>query len=57
MVVLSTVATKLWALLTERGGRYTIEEIKQDLGASQSGVLKALAELEEKGLIRVRSED
>lgn len=48
---ISPLAGKLWRLLTERGGRYTIEELQADLRASKAAIARAIAELEEARLI------
>lgn len=50
---MSPLAGKLWRLLLERGGRYTIEEVKRDLGASKSAIVRAAEELEEARLISI----
>ena len=47
---------QMWRLLTERPGRYTIEEFKRDLRASKVGIGRALAELEELRLISQEEE-
>lgn len=48
---LSTNASKLWRLLTERGAEYSLTEIKRELGISKTALTRALMELEEEGLI------
>lgn len=47
MINVSKQAARLWRLLTERPGHYTIDEIKKDLQTSKTGVSNALLELEE----------
>ena len=48
---ISPLAFKLWRLLTERASHYTIDEIKRDLGCSKAALDRAIAELEDAGLI------
>ena len=50
---MSPLAGKLWRLLTERRGHYTIGEVKRDLGASKAAIVRAAAELEDARLISI----
>lgn len=44
----------MWRLLTERPGRYTVEEILRDLKlGSKAKLNRAMADLEDAGLIRI----
>ena len=56
MVTTSSLALRLWKLLTERPHSLTIEEAKRDLGASKSAIARAILELEEAGLIQISEE-
>ena len=54
---MSPLAIKLWKLLTERPGRYTMQEASIDLKASKSAITRALGELEEERLLSIEEED
>lgn len=56
-VKLTPQASKVWRLLTERGAAYTLTEITRDLSMSKTVITRALAELEEAGLVSLSMED
>lgn len=53
MLKLSPTAFKLYRLLTQRPGRYTLGEAKRDLNASKTKFEQALNELEDQKIISV----
>ena len=52
----SPLAAKLWRLLTERPGRYTIDELRVDLRASKTAIIRAVTELEDLRLLQVEED-
>lgn len=55
--IVTRVAARLLRLLSQRAGRYTVEEVAADVRVSKTAVRAALAELEEAGLIQIDEED
>lgn len=53
----SPIAYRLWKLISERGGYYSLAEAKRELQASKSAILLAIDELESCGIIKVRVRD
>lgn len=55
-VEVSMEAFKLWGLIAERAARYTIEDAQRELKLSKAAIYRAVAELEEAGIITVVEE-
>lgn len=51
-MIVSSLAARLYRLLTERPGRYELLTFKRELRASKTAIIRAADELEEAGLIR-----
>lgn len=55
--LVTATAARLLRLLSQRAGKYTIEEVAADVRVSKTAVRAALAELEDAGCIQIDEED